>query len=70
MIDTTRLEPRNCKAATGDKTIILVAHRLSTVKPCRCIYVLAHGQVVEQGNWDELLAQQGSHLQQLASGLK
>ena len=53
MIDTTRLEPntiRNGKVATGDKTIILVTHRLSKVKPCHCVYVLAHGQVVEQGS--------------------
>ena len=71
MIDTIRLEPnttRNGKAATGDKTIILVAHRLSTVKPCHCIYVLAHGQVVEQGSWDELFNVEDSHLQRLASG--
>jgi len=54
---------------TEDKTVILVAHRLSTVKPCHCIYVLAHSQVVEQGNWDELFTQEGSHFQKLASGL-
>ena len=54
---------------TGDKTIILVAHRLSTVKPCHCIYVLAHGQVVEQGSWDKLFNAEDSHLQRLASGL-
>jgi ABC-type multidrug transport system fused ATPase/permease subunit len=41
---------------SGDKTIILVAHRLSTVRPCDHIFVLEKGRVVEQGNWDELMA--------------
>ena len=71
MINTTRLEPntiRNGKAATGDNNIILVNYGLSTVKPCNCIYVLAHGQVVEQGTWDELFNAENSHLQRLASG--
>jgi ATP-binding cassette, subfamily B, bacterial PglK len=40
---------------SGDKTIILVAHRLSTVRPCNRIFVLDKGQVVEQGSWDELM---------------
>jgi ABC-type multidrug transport system fused ATPase/permease subunit len=44
---------------SGDKTIILVAHRLSTVRPCDRIFVLDAGQVVEQGNWDELMALEG-----------
>ncbi|MCG5510342.1 ABC transporter ATP-binding protein [Ectothiorhodospira lacustris] len=50
-----------------EKTIILVAHRLSTVEPCQCIYVLSQGRVAEQGAWQELL-NAGSHLQKLASG--
>jgi ATP-binding cassette, subfamily B, bacterial PglK len=43
----------------GDKTIILVAHRLSTVQACNRIFVLDKGQVVEQGSWDELMALRG-----------
>jgi ABC-type multidrug transport system fused ATPase/permease subunit len=50
----------------GDKTIILVAHRLSTVRPCNQIYVLDHGKVVEQGSWDELIAMD-QHFTRLAA---
>jgi ATP-binding cassette, subfamily B, bacterial PglK len=41
---------------SGAKTIILVAHRLTTVQPCDCIYVLAQGRIIEQGTWSELMA--------------
>ncbi|MBK5930591.1 ABC transporter ATP-binding protein [Halochromatium salexigens] len=54
---------------SGTKTILLVAHRLSTVKPCDCIYVLVRGELAEQGRWDELISHEGSHFQKLASGL-
>jgi ABC-type multidrug transport system fused ATPase/permease subunit len=37
------------------KTIILIAHRLTTVKNCDCIYMLEHGQLKEQGTFQELL---------------
>lgn len=36
-------------------TCILIAHRLSTVKDCDCIYVLDHGKIVEQGTHQELI---------------
>jgi HlyD family secretion protein len=39
---------------SGRKTIIMIAHRLATVKQCDCIYLLANGQVVDQGSYDEL----------------
>jgi ABC-type multidrug transport system fused ATPase/permease subunit len=52
---------------TGNKTIILVAHRLSTVKPCDCIYVMAHGKIVEQGSWEGLCSLPNSHFRKLAS---
>ncbi|WP_019023429.1 MULTISPECIES: ABC transporter ATP-binding protein [unclassified Thioalkalivibrio] len=52
---------------SGDKTIILVAHRLSTVKPCDQIYVLDGGRLVDQGRW-EMLVDGSTHFQQLAAG--
>lgn len=37
------------------KTIILIAHRLSTVRECDRIYVLQHGRVLDSGTYQELL---------------
>ena len=39
----------------NQKTIILIAHRLSTVRNCDCIYVLEHGKLIEAGPYAELL---------------
>ncbi|WYD80623.1 MAG: ABC transporter ATP-binding protein [Candidatus Electrothrix gigas] len=39
------------------KTIILIAHRLSTVKKCDQIYLLEHGRLLAQGKYSELLAE-------------
>ena len=37
------------------KTIVLIAHRLSTVRDCDVIFMLERGRVVAQGSYDELL---------------
>jgi ABC-type multidrug transport system fused ATPase/permease subunit len=39
------------------KTVVMIAHRLSTVRHCDCIYMLERGQLVAQGTYDELLEQ-------------
>ncbi|XGA80978.1 ABC transporter ATP-binding protein [Halomonas sp. CH40] len=39
----------------GQKTIIMIAHRLATVKQCDCIYLLANGQVVDKGSYQALV---------------
>jgi ABC-type multidrug transport system fused ATPase/permease subunit len=38
-----------------DITIILIAHRLDTVKKCNIIYKLDKGEIVGQGSFDELI---------------
>ncbi|NLH62597.1 MAG: ATP-binding cassette domain-containing protein, partial [Erysipelotrichaceae bacterium] len=40
-------------------TRIVIAHRLSTIKQCDRIIMLTGGQIVEDGTYDQLIAQQG-----------
>jgi ABC-type multidrug transport system fused ATPase/permease subunit len=42
------------------KTILLIAHRLSTVRACDRIFFLAHGRLKSIGTFDELLGEDGS----------
>lgn len=41
---------------SGEKTVIIVAHRLTTVKHCQCIYFMNRGRIADAGTYDELLA--------------
>ena len=47
------------EALTRDKTIIMIAHRLKTVRHADQIVVLDGGKIVQRGTHDELLAQKG-----------
>lgn len=44
---------------TKDKTVIMIAHRLSTVKNVDNIYVVENGRIVEEGNHDNLVENKG-----------
>ena len=39
----------------GDRTIIMIAHRLTTVQNCDMIYMMKDGKIVNQGTYEELL---------------
>ena len=51
-----RVQAAFAQLAKG-KTVIMIAHRLSTVANADCIYVVQDGQIVESGTKDELRAQ-------------
>ena len=44
-------------------TMIMVAHRLSTIQHATRIYVFDHGRIIEYGNHQELLAKKGRYYQ-------
>ena len=46
---------------TEGRTSFIIAHRLSTIKNADLILVMKEGNIVEQGNHDELMAKQGSY---------
>ena len=45
--------------ARQSHTVIMVAHRLSTLRDTDCIFVFDQGRVAEQGTYDELIARNG-----------
>ena len=44
-----------------NRTVFVIAHRLSTVRNSNAIMVLDHGQIIERGSHDELIAQEGTY---------
>jgi ABC-type multidrug transport system ATPase subunit len=58
---TERAIQQSLKTALAGKTVVLVAHRLSTVKDADLIYVLHQGRVVEEGSHRQLMARGGRH---------
>ena len=52
-----------------DKTLIIIAHRLETIKDIDTIYVLSDGRIKEQGKYKELL-DKGGYFTELYRSLK
>ncbi|MBD2562251.1 MULTISPECIES: ABC transporter ATP-binding protein [Nostoc] len=50
---------RSLDKITQNRTTIAIAHRLSTIRHSHCIYVMDHGQIVEQGKHENLLLLDG-----------
>ncbi len=50
-----------------EKTLIIIAHRLATVRGCDTVYLLDHGRIVAQGTYEELL-EQSETFREMAKG--
>lgn len=60
---TERAIQESLQSVFSERTVLLVAHRLSTVRDADLICVMHEGRVVEQGSHHELLAQNGRYAQ-------
>ncbi|MDE6635072.1 MAG: ATP-binding cassette domain-containing protein, partial [Lachnospiraceae bacterium] len=47
------------KEVAGDKTLLMISHRLSATRNADCIYVMERGRIIEQGNHDALVSADG-----------
>ena len=63
---TANVDPENEKdlveaiqELTHDKTVIMIAHRLKTVRNADCIFVVDGGKIVQRGPHEELVGQDG-----------
>lgn len=63
---TANVDPENEKdlveaiqELTHDKTVIMIAHRLKTVRNADCIFVVDGGKIVQRGTHEELVGQDG-----------
>ena len=56
---------QNIKPFLKNKVVIIVAHRLSTIKDADNIYIMNNGEVIEEGSHDELLLNKGAYFSML-----
>lgn len=74
---TANVDPENedrlqkaIEALTRDKTIIMIAHRLKTVRNADQILVVDEGQIVQRGRHEELIGQEGIYAEFVSGRLK
>ena len=60
---TEAIVQRGMDALMKGRTVFVIAHRLSTVRNSDVIMVLDHGEIIERGSHDELIARKGKYYQ-------
>lgn len=60
---------RALSAVSGERTLLVIAHRPSTIRTADRIVVLSHGRVVESGRYAELLTTVGPFATLVRQGL-
>lgn len=57
--ESERVIQTNMRQIVRGRTVIIIAHRLATVRPCNRIVGMAEGRIVEVGSHEDLLRRQG-----------
>lgn len=57
--ESERLIHESIESLRNNKTIIIISHRLSTIKSADLIHVIDNGNIVESGTYEELINRQG-----------
>jgi len=60
---TEQLIEKGMDALMEDRTVFVIAHRLSTVRNAKAILVLENGEIIERGDHEDLLDQKGRYYQ-------
>jgi ATP-binding cassette subfamily B protein len=60
---TERLIEKGMDALMQERTVFVIAHRLSTVRNARAILVLENGEIIERGDHEDLVNQKGRYYQ-------
>ncbi len=55
--ETERLVSEAIKSLAGTKTLIIIAHRLSTVEHCDRVYLMEKGHVIQSGSYQEVVVE-------------
>ena len=63
--ESERLIQQSIEAISKKTTILVVAHRLSTISNSDFVYVLNSGKIVESGSFNQLKSQQGGVLNKM-----
>ncbi|CAM5590214.1 Multidrug ABC transporter ATP-binding protein OS=Lysinibacillus sphaericus OX=1421 GN=LS41612_03605 PE=3 SV=1 [Lysinibacillus sphaericus] len=60
-LESEALIQESLDALVHDRTTIIIAHRLSTITHADNIFVIEHGQLIEEGNHEQLMKKQGTY---------
>ena len=58
---------KSIESIKGDRTVIIISHRLSTITNVDKIYVLDNGSIIEEGNYKELSSDEDSKFSQFVN---